>query len=251
MSDVPIVLVACLNLPPWVRYLPGFIVLLGVIPGPRCNNFQTFLKFIAQQFDSVFINALSCYDRNLQKRVRSLQQTVYVVLIVVALHFDCSIFGFIQIVLNRACQIESKSYLLMWVNDTRAEPHVTMSTQPPALDCACTVCDVTGWQLPALESTLYFCGIRCLAEFGGAETKLLRQEWRASMAGVPWVQSMNQQAFQYRDEAFRRAAGEASDCARGVSAAALKRAVRAGGYYGTGRYDVLGVRCVSCLSVSA
>jgi hypothetical protein len=110
-----------------------------------------------------------------------------------------------------------------------------MATQPPALECACTVCDVVGWKLPALDSTVYICGIRCLAEFDDIETKKLRKEWKQSMAGVPWVQSMNQAGFEYRDEAFRRAAGEASDYARTVSAAALTRAVHAGGYHGTGR----------------
>jgi hypothetical protein len=122
----------------------------------------------------------------------------------------------------------------LWVNDTRAEPHVTMATQPPALECACTVCDVSGWKHPGLDSTLYICGIRCIAEFVDSEAKQLRKEWKRSMAGVPWVQTMNAGAFQYRDEDFRRAAGEASDFARTVSAAALTRAVQAGGYYGIG-----------------
>jgi hypothetical protein len=122
----------------------------------------------------------------------------------------------------------------MWVNDTRAEPHVTMATQPPACQCACTVCDVVGWRCPALDSTLYICGIRCLAEFKDREAVRLRAEWKRSMAGVPWVKSMDTRPFRYRDEEFRRAAGEASDFARTISEAALKRAVKAGGYHGTG-----------------
>jgi hypothetical protein len=66
------------------------------------------------------------------------------------------------------------------------------------------------------------------------------------MAGVSWVQTMNQDHFQYRDESFRRAAGEASDFAKTVSDAALKRAVRAGGYFGTGALHTCRARVAIC-----
>ena len=48
-----IVLLVCLNLPPWVRYLPGFAVLLGAIPGPKCGNYQTYMRYVADQFEAL------------------------------------------------------------------------------------------------------------------------------------------------------------------------------------------------------
>jgi hypothetical protein len=90
---IPLVLVVCLNLPPWVRYLPGFVVLLGVIPGPSCNNFQTFLKYIAQQFDSVFVNPLACFDRNQLKWVRGLQLNLSAALIALVMQTDFRLLG--------------------------------------------------------------------------------------------------------------------------------------------------------------
>ncbi len=64
-----LVIFACLNLPPWIRFLPGFVVLMAVIPGPTCRNFQTYLKFIAFQFDSVFVRGLRCFNAHEQKEV--------------------------------------------------------------------------------------------------------------------------------------------------------------------------------------
>ncbi len=106
-----------------------------------------------------------------------------------------------------------------------------MSTQPPALECSCSVCDIKGWKCLALDSTIYIFGIRALVGIDDQEAKNLRAEWKRSMTGIPFTQGMSThpRALQYRDAKFRKAAGEASDFARTVSDAALRRAVNAGG----------------------
>ena len=62
---VCVVLLVCLSLPPWVRYLPGLTVLLGVIPGPACGNYQTYMQFVAETFaaTSQGIYAFDAYER--------------------------------------------------------------------------------------------------------------------------------------------------------------------------------------------
>ena len=44
----------CLSLPPWIRYLPGFVVVLGVIPGPKPKNYQVYMQVVADQFDGLY-----------------------------------------------------------------------------------------------------------------------------------------------------------------------------------------------------
>jgi hypothetical protein len=148
-------------------------------------------------------------------------------------------------------QVESKSLLLTWVNDTRACPHVTMATQPPALTCACGTCDVVGWHLPQLDSTVYVYGLRILSEFNDREARTLRAEWKRSMRQIPNAQTMETGPLRYRDAKFRRDAGEATEFAKTMNnGAAVTRAVQAGGYHGTGRLlymsGSMGTRDPSC-----
>ena len=63
-----LVLLVCLSLPPWVRYLPGFAVLIGAIPGPKCSNYQTYVQFVADQFDALG-DGITVYDANENKWV--------------------------------------------------------------------------------------------------------------------------------------------------------------------------------------
>ena len=48
-----LVLLVCLSLPPWIRYLPGFVVVVGVIPGPKPKNCQVYMQVVADQFDAL------------------------------------------------------------------------------------------------------------------------------------------------------------------------------------------------------
>ena len=57
----------CLNLPPWIRCLPGFVVVVGIVPAD-CKNKQTFLKFIADQFDALG-DGYGAYDAYEMKQV--------------------------------------------------------------------------------------------------------------------------------------------------------------------------------------
>ncbi len=102
---------------------------------------------------------------------------------------------------------EEKAALDMGI-DTRAGPHVTMSTQPPALTCSCITCDVEGWYLPHLDSTVYVYGLRILSEFNDREARTLRAEWKRSMRHEPNAQTMVNEPLRYRDARFRREAGD-------------------------------------------
>ena len=64
-----IVLLVCLNLPPWVRYLPGFAVMLGTQPGPQNINHQTYLRYVADQFRALG-EGIYAYDAYEKKQVR-------------------------------------------------------------------------------------------------------------------------------------------------------------------------------------
>ena len=63
-----LVLLMCLNLPPWIRCLPGFCVLLGVIPGPKTTNPQAYLQLVADQFDALR-DGILVYDAFERKEV--------------------------------------------------------------------------------------------------------------------------------------------------------------------------------------
>ena len=63
-----VVLLVCLNFPPWIRYLPGFALLIGAIPGPSCGNFQAYMQPIADQFEEL-ADGVYAYDANEQKQV--------------------------------------------------------------------------------------------------------------------------------------------------------------------------------------
>ena len=62
-------LLVCLSLPPWVRYLPGFAVLLGTQPGPKNRHHQTYLKYVADQFQALG-EGIYTYDAHEKKEVR-------------------------------------------------------------------------------------------------------------------------------------------------------------------------------------
>ena len=63
-------LMMCLNLPPWIRGLPGFVVLAGMIP-PDYSDTQPYLKIIADQFDAMK-DGLPVYDGHERKEVCSI-----------------------------------------------------------------------------------------------------------------------------------------------------------------------------------
>ena len=63
-----VVLLMCLNFPPWLRSQLGFMVLVGVIPGPKCRNPQAYLQHVADQFDFLF-EGMSVYDAHEQRSV--------------------------------------------------------------------------------------------------------------------------------------------------------------------------------------
>lgn len=61
-------LLMCFNFPPWLRTQPGFMVLIGIIPGPKCANPQAYLQHVADQFDCL-LDGITVYDAHEQRSV--------------------------------------------------------------------------------------------------------------------------------------------------------------------------------------
>lgn len=53
-------LLICLNLPPWLRSNPAFVMLFGVAPGPKPKNHQLFLRLLARSFATLERDGLAC-----------------------------------------------------------------------------------------------------------------------------------------------------------------------------------------------
>ena len=69
------------------------------------------------------------------------------------------------------------------VNDTRARPHVDMSTQPPAKRWSCRSCNVLGFKDSILQSTVYPGAVRYLEDT--PKHRRLKKEWKKRFAGTP------------------------------------------------------------------
>ena len=124
------------------------------------------------------------------------------------------------------------------VNDLRAMPYISMATQAGARYWACRYCNVEGVYVHQLQTKIYIGAARVMHQWPASKktsrhNRLLR-EWKRRFAGMPHVVSMLNVPIGGRDQKFRMEAGQLAEDAKGVTKAAYKRAVEAGGYHGIG-----------------
>ena len=82
------------------------------------------------------------------------------------------------------------------MNDTRARPHVDMATQAPALHWACRCCNVLGFKVQLLDSTVYPGAPRYLDD--SKESKKLLKEWKRRFSGTPdMIAALNRYVYTY------------------------------------------------------
>ena len=85
----PLVLLVCLNLPPWIRYLPGFVVVVGLIPAGY-KNVQIYMQLIADQFDGLK-DGIIVFDSIKRKEVRLNKLLSMFVLYCIASLYRCQV----------------------------------------------------------------------------------------------------------------------------------------------------------------
>jgi hypothetical protein len=72
------VFLVCLSLPPWLRGQPGFLVLAGIIPGPRTDNVRSklpYMRLIQEQFDALG-DGIRTYNA-LERKFVTINNTLY------------------------------------------------------------------------------------------------------------------------------------------------------------------------------
>jgi hypothetical protein len=131
-------------------------------------------------------------------------------------------------------QVLSRSHLLVAVNDLRALHYVSMGKSVTgSINCSCKDCDLVGWRINQLGTTVYPSALHFLDD--ALQNEPVRREWMARNEHVHPEARNASQPRRLRDKHFRVLAGRAAEAAKGVSKAALKRAVDAGGYHGLGK----------------
>lgn len=186
----------CLNLPPWLRTNPGFIITLGMVPENQ-KNLQPYLGLLADQLDAMK-DGLPVFDAHEGR--------------------------------DALCY----SRLLAAINDLRALPQVGMWTQSPAVRWACHYCNTMGIHVALLSGTVYPGAVRLLSVVGSPRRRALTREWRNRFAGMPEALALADRPMFKRDAKFNETAGKLAEQGRKISKASLQRARHAGGYVGYG-----------------
>ena len=137
-------------------------------------------------------------------------------------------------------QVVTRSRLLVAVNDLRAMPYVSMATQAGAKHWACRYCNCVGTYVRCLDVVVYIHAARIMHQWPASRktqrhSSLLRH-WKAKFRHFSEVIAQLDVPIARRDHAFRTQAGRVAEDAKSISAAAHKRAVKAGGYLGLGQF---------------
>jgi len=152
--------------------------------------------------------------------------------------------NFINYKFDVVTQRNSRSKLLVGVNDLRAMCYISMGTQAGAKAWACRYGNCLGIYIALLDVVIYPGVARQLHKFYDgrdippAVSRLLR-EWKRHFRGLPKVLALLDRPMFRRDHAFRMEAGQLAEEAKQINAACHKRAVRAGGYHGIGKSVVI------------